>query len=210
MEKQLVNALDDLDYVAEMLAKGRSAATFDGIHMVVWGGVSAFILTVQYLAEVKDWMPSSVLWLWQPIMLIAVVITLFFGRKSLIKRMRNPITRIYCAAFGAAGVSLFVFAFSHMSLQQPNAHIFSLLLCTSLASAFFVMGVATHWRHLLLASVGWWMGTAYFGFKGSINPIDFLILSGLLVLCVVLPGAHLMRQVRVREERLKVKDPHGV
>jgi len=210
MKNQLHNTNDDLDIVAEMLAKGRNAAAFNGIHMVIWGGISTFALALQYFAEVKDWLPSSVLWLWQPVMLITVVMTLFLGRKALIMRMRNPIMRIYSAAFGAVGLSLFIYALSNLGLEQPNAHTFSLLLCTSLASAFFVIAVATHLRHFLIASIGWWIGTAYFAFKGNITPIDFLVLSGLFLFFVVLPGAHLMRQIRKRETLLKTNSPHGI
>ena len=185
---------EELDLAAKMLMKGRKAAAFDGIHMIIWGAIGALTLLLQYFAEVKDWLPSSILWLWQPALLISVVMTLFMGRKSLISRMRNPIVRIYSASFGAAGLSLFVYAISGSGSGQPNAHTFSILLCTSLASAFFVMGIATNLRQLLVASAGWWLGTIYFGLKGVVTPIDFIVLSDLLTLCVVLPGIMLKTQ----------------
>ncbi len=192
MLTQKLDPDDELEFISRMRDKGRKAARFDGVHMIAWGGFSAMALALQYFAEVKDWLSSSVLWFWQPVLLLGVVVTLFAGRKSLMNRMRNPIVRIYSAAFGAAGLSLFVYAFSGKGMEQPNAHTFSLLLCTSLASAFFVMGIATHLRQLLAASAGWWIGAAYFGLKGTVTPIDFMVLSGLFFSCVVLPGVFLM------------------
>ena len=201
---------DDLELVSKMLVKGRRAASFDGIHMIVWGGFSALALALQYFAEVENWLPSSVLWLWQPALLIGILITLFVGRRSLVNRMRNPIVRIYSAAFGATCLSLFVYAIAGLGFGQPNAHTFSVLLCTSLASAFFVMGIATHLRQLLAASAGWWFGTAYFGLKGVVTPIDFIVLSGLLLSCVVLPGVYLTIRRRDPEGTRGLDSSNGV
>lgn len=200
----------DLEVVSKMLAKGRKAATFDGIHMIIWGGFGAVALALQYFAEVDDWLPSSVLWLWQPVLLIGIVLTLFMGRRSLVSRMRNPIVRIYSAAFGAACLSLFIFAMSELSFGRPDAYMFSVLLCTSMASAFFVMGIATHLRQLLVASAGWWMGTAYFGMKGAVTPIDFIVLSGLLAVCVVLPGVYLRIRRQGADGANRLDGQHGI
>jgi len=191
METRSFDPEDDLEVVSKMLAKGRRAATFDGIHMIIWGGLGALALMLQYSVEVKDWLPNSIVWLWQPAFLIGIVITLFAGQTSLVNRLRNPIARIYSAAFGAACLSLFVYSVSGLSSGRPDAYTFSVLLCVSLASAFFVMGIATHLRQLLVASAGWWMGTAYFAIKGMVTPIDFIVLSGLLMICVVIPGVYL-------------------
>ena len=210
MKKRQIDPVDDLEFVSKMIIKGRNAAAFDGIHMINWGSFGAVALIVQYFAEIEDWLPSSVLWLWQPILLIGIVITLFVGRKSLINRMRNPIVRIYSASFSAACLSLFVYAISGLGFGQPDAHTFSVLLCTSLASAFFVMGIATNLRHLLAASAGWWVGTVYFGLKGTVTPIDFIILSGLLASCVVLPGVYLTINSRASKDTNMLDSQHGI
>ena len=67
METRSFDPEDDLEVVSKMLAKGRRAATFDGIHMIIWGGLGALALMLQYSVEVKDWLPNSIVWLWQPV-----------------------------------------------------------------------------------------------------------------------------------------------
>lgn len=189
---------DDLSVVSAMMAKGRHAAAFDGKHMMACGGLSSAALAIQYFAEVGDWMPSSVLWLWQPILLLCVVVTLYTGRRSFLYRRRNSTARIYAAAFGAAALSLLVFAISPMNGTQPDALTFAILLSISLGSAFFVLATITRLRQFAWASAGWWLGATYFGYKGAIDPFDFLTLSALLLIFVALPGLslHCVRRSR--------------
>jgi hypothetical protein len=182
---------NDLEAISSMMLKGRQAAAFDGKHMCLWGGFSALALGVQYFAEVGDWLPSSVLWLWQPVLLLIICVTLYRGRHSLMHRLRNPVVRTYSAAFSAAALTLLVYALSGLSGGLPDAHTFSVLLSGVMASAFFVMAIVTNIARLLMASVGWFGGAGYFGYKGELQPYDFLVLSGLFFVFVVLPGIYL-------------------
>ena len=174
-----------------MMRKGQRAASVDGMHLIVWGGVVSCILCIQYFAEVGDWLPSATLWLWQPIAIILVLISLLIGKRSFINRSASPIIKTYMAAFGIAGAGLLCFVVCSLYRGRPDPFIFTLLLSASLGTAFFIFGVATGLKKLCLAALGWWSGFCYFILKGHLTPIDFITIAILMFFFVCLPGAYL-------------------
>ena len=182
---------NDLIIAQDMMRKGQRAASIDGIHLIIWGGVVSCILFIQYFAEVSDWLPSATLWLWQPIAIILVLISLLIGKRSFVNRAASPIIKTYMAAFGITGAGLLFFVICSLFRGRPDPFIFALLLSASLGTAFFIFGVVTDLRKLCLAALGWWSGFCYFSIKGHLTPIDFITLAFLMFFFVCLPGVYL-------------------
>lgn len=185
---------EELALIEAMMERGRQAAAIDGRHMLIWGAVASLTLAVQYFAESRDWAPSAVLWLWQPLVLVGWIASLFFGRRAAMRRPRNTVSRTYVAAFAAAGLSIFLYLGASAMAGGPEPKVTVLLSAAAIGSAFFVMGVVTNIRWMAAVAGGWWLVLAYFAVKGPLVPTDLFVLSGATFLLLFLPGAQLAAQ----------------
>lgn len=175
------------------MAKGRRAAALDGRHLVVWGALVGLALFVQYFAEVRDWAPSARLWLWQPAVVIGFIVSMFVGRAAAGRRVANPVSRAYVAAFAAAGLTIGLFMAASGANGRPEPLAAVLVIAGALAAAFFVLAVVTDLSWMRLPAMGWWSLLAWFAMRGRLVPGDFLLLSAAALLLLALPGLKLMR-----------------
>ncbi len=183
---------DDLALIESMMRKGRRAAALDGRHLIVWGALLSTLLLVQYVAEVGDWAPSAVLWLWQPLIAVGFLLSLVIGRRAAGRRLGNAVSRTYMAAFAGAGITIILFLLAGGVQGRPDPLASIAVLSGALATACCVMAVATSLRWMGGVALGWWLVLVWFAGKGPLVPTDFLVLSGAAFLLLLVPGVVLV------------------
>lgn len=178
--------------LAALVAAGRRAAALDGRHLLGWGLLSATCLGAQYLAETRDWLPSRLLWWWQPMLLGGFVLAMFVGHRGAGRRLGHPVSRGYALTFLAAGVGLLVYLLVAGGSAVPPGLTTALILCAGLGTAFLVLALATPLRWMLLPSAGWWWLLTAFHSAGAVVPLDWLRLAVACLALIALPGAVLI------------------
>lgn len=184
--------LNDTRHLEALIAAGRRAAALDGHHLLCWGLAAASALSVQYAAEVGDWLPSRLLWLWQPIALIGFVIAIFLAPHGAGRRFGHPTARVYTLAFAIVGVALAVFLVTADAGSRPDGLITVLLVTTALGAAFMALSLATPLRWMALPGVGWFALAAFYAAQQGVIPIDWLRLALAFAVLLALPGAVLI------------------
>ena len=185
-------ARDEADFLATLMAAGQRAAALDGRHLLVWGVAAALVLTLQYAAEVGDWLPSRLLWLWQPLALAGFTASIFLARRGAGRRLGHPVSRTYALAFAAVGIGFGLYLIAAGTGGVPDALTSALLLSGGMGLAFLTLGLATPLRWMLVAAAGWW---ALFGFHaaaGALVPVDWLRFAAAFLLLLALPGVVLV------------------
>lgn len=165
---------DDMRRLNGLIDAGRRAAALDGRHLLVWGLVTSAVLALQYLAEVGDWLPSRVLWLWQPVALFGFVAAIFLARRGAGRRLGHPVARTYAAAFAFAGAVLLAFMIVGGAGAQPDGFVTMLLLTATLGTAFLAVALATPLRWMALPGLGWLGLAAFVLVQEAVVPIDWL------------------------------------
>lgn len=191
MSNTSFDAQEDLGIANQMMARGRLAAALDGVHLISWGFIIVCILSIQYFAEAKDWLPSSLLWLWQPFVFAALGISLFLGKTSAARRWKIPASRAYVTAFASVGFSLALYAIISGINGRPDQYILVLLSSCTLGCAFFVTSVVTGMPALRFAAFGWWLTFGFFALRGELVLSDFFILCAAVSLFMIAPGIYL-------------------
>lgn len=192
METPLILRNSDTRRLNALIDAGRRAAALDGRHLLVWGLLAAVVLAVQYAAEVGDWLPSRVLWLWQPVALSGFVAAIFLARRGAGRRLGHPVARAYAAAFAFTGAVLLAFMIVSGAGAQPDGFVTMLLLTATLGLAFLAVALATPLRWMALPGLGWLGLAAFFLAQQAVVPIDWLRLSLAFALFAALPGAVLI------------------
>ncbi len=185
----LFNEKRDLE---AMIAAGRRAAALDGHHLLGWGLAAASALCVQYAAEVGDWLPSRLLWVWQPIALIGFVLAIFIAPRGAGRRFGHPVARFYTLTFASVGAALAVFLVAADAGSRPDGLITILLVTSVLGAAFIALSLATPMRWMALPGVGWFSLAAFYAAQQVVIPIDWLRLALGFAVLLALPGAVLI------------------
>lgn len=189
-------AREEAELVRALVAAGRRVAALDGAHLLGWGLFAAAVLALQYLAEVGDWLPSTVLWWWQPAALAGFVLSMFLLRRGAGRRMGNPVSRAYTAAFCAAGGGLALFMLASSAAGMPDGHAAIILLAGAMGSAFGVLALTARIGWMAWPAGGWWSLLAFYAAQSALVPIDWLRLAGAFLVLLALPGAVLRWQAR--------------
>lgn len=179
---------DESKALLALVKAGQKAAALDGRHLLVWGLIAASVLAVQYAAEVDDWLPSSLLWLWQPAALLGFVCSMFILRSGAGRRLGHPVSRAYTASFGLAGIALLVLMLAAGAGARPDAFTTTLLVTGILGSAFLMLGFLTPLRSMLLPASGWLGLLAFYLHQQAVVLADLLCLSLAFTLLLALPG----------------------
>lgn len=185
---------DDLALVRRFLERGRAAVRVDARHLVFWGLTLAGGLALQYPAEVLDWAPSAVLWIWQP---LAVLI--WAGRLAATRgeRTAGDPARLACrSAFAAAAAAVLASYAGALSGGVPDGHDTVLVACAGAGVAFAVVGALSGRRSAWAASAAWGALLVWFAWKGRLTPGDFLVLAGACAALLAGPGLLLSRPAR--------------
>ena len=191
-----------------MERQGARAAASNGRQLVWWGTTAAGLLAIQYVAEVRDWAPSRVLWWWQPPFLLGAAASLrtlfrFPGGRP----RASAITRAYVAGFTAAFCTLVGYLVaSGITRGQPASHATMLVVTAVLGCALLTMGVATRLRALAAGGIGWLLLLVWFGLRDRVVPSDFLVLAVAMLVLVAAPGLALGRPRRAPHARAAIDD----
>ncbi len=183
---------NDLHEFEALIAAGRRAAALDGRHLLGWGLAAALALALQYAAEVGDWLPSRLLWLWQPLALFGFVAAIFVAPRGAGRRLGHPVARAYTLAFGIAGVALAGFLVAAGAGSRPEGLVAILVVTGVLGTAFIAIGLATRLRWMMLPGVGWLSLAAFYAIEQAVIPIDWLRLALAFAVLLALPGAVLI------------------
>ncbi|MGB3472923.1 MAG: hypothetical protein WBA51_19060 [Erythrobacter sp.] len=188
--------LAEAELIRSLVDAGRRVAALDGLHLFGWGLFASIMLALQYFAEVGDWLPSNVLWLWQPVALAGFVLTMFVLRRGAGRRLGNPVSRAYATAFCAAGAGLGVFMLASTGAGLPDGRAAAMLLGAAMGSAFFVLTLIARLSWMVWPALGWWGVLGFYSAQGAIIPLDWLRLAVACAIFLALPGAVLMREAR--------------
>jgi hypothetical protein len=191
MEPPLILS-DDGRALCALVQAGRRAAALDGRHLLFWGLMASGVLALQYVAEVGDWLPSDMLWLWQPAALLGFAISIFTMRRGAGRRLGHPVARTYAAAFALAGVTLLVFMIVTGAGARPAGLLSTMIVTATLGSAFLAMGLLTPLRWMAVPGLGWLALTAFYLAQKAVIPADWLRLSFAFAILLALPGAILV------------------
>lgn len=191
MEPPLILRNDAHDLEA-LIAAGRRASALDGRHLLGWGLAAASVLALQYAAEVGDWLPSRLLWLWQPLALFGFVAAIFVTPRGAGRRLGHPVARAYTIVFGIAGVALAGFLLAAGSGSRPDGLVAILVVTGMLGAAFIAVGLATPLRWMALPGVGWLSLAAFYAAEQVVIPIDWLRIAFAFAVLLALPGAILI------------------
>lgn len=183
-----------------LVMAGRRAAALDGRHLLLWGILGSLALGVQYLAEVQDWLPSRMLWLWQPLALAGFVASVFLMRRGAGRRLGHPVSRAYAIAFAAAGLLVAFQLISTGAGDAPAGLDAARWLCAAMGGAFLFAARMPALRWMLAPAAGWWLLLAAYALADRVVPIDWLRLAMALLVLLAAPGAVLI--VRARHESL--------
>jgi hypothetical protein len=178
--------------LAELVTAGRRAAALNGRHLFVWGVVASLVLAIQFLAETRDWLPSRILWLWQPVVLAGFTASIFMARRGAGRRLGNPVSRAYALSFAAVGVAIALHFGAAALTGLPDGLATALLLCGTMGGAFLLVALSTPHRWMLAPAAGWFALLAFFLSAGRVIPLDWLRLSLSVLLLVAGPGVVLM------------------
>lgn len=188
--------LEEAQLIRSLVEAGRRVAALDGSHLLGWGLFAALVLALQYCAEVGDWMPSRVLWLWQPAALAGFVLSMFVLRRGAGRRLGNPVSRAYTAAFFAAGAGLCIFMLASTVAGLPDGRAAAMLLAGAMGGAFFVLALTARMGWMVWPALGWWGLLGFYAAQPAMVPIDWLRLAAACALLLALPGAILLREGR--------------
>ncbi len=208
MQSTARSAESTLSLITAMEDRGTRAAAHRGQHLVWWGASAGLLLVVQYVAEIRDWLPSRVLWWWQPPFLLAAAVSLrglyqFPGGRP----RASAITRTYIAGFAAAFTTLVTYLLgSAIARGHPLPHTTVLVLTAVLGATFVGIGQAAGLRTLRWAGAGWWVLLLWYTARGRVVPTDFLVLAAAVITLVVGPGIALGHKGRPRRPRLLSDD----
>lgn len=183
---------NDAHELEALIAAGRRAAALDGSHLLGWGLAAASVLALQYAAEVGDWLPSRLLWLWQPLALVGFVSAIFLAPRGAGRRLGHPVARAYTLAFAVVGVALIGFLLAADAGSRPDGLVTILLVTGMLGAAFIALGLATPLRWMALPGVGWLSLAAFYATEQVVIPIDWLRLALAFAVLLALPGAVLI------------------
>jgi hypothetical protein len=177
-----------------LIAAGRRAAALDGRHFTAWGLIASALLALQYAAEVGDWLPSRILWLWQPLALIGFVVAMFVAPRGAGRRLGHPVARAYTIAFASAGAAAAAFMVVAGAGARPDALVTMLLVNGILGAAFVAIACATPLRWMAMPGLGWLALMAFYAGQQAVVPVDWLRLSLAFALLLALPGAVLIKR----------------
>lgn len=182
--------------VEQLVSAGRKAAAIDGRHLMLWGLLGSFALGGQYFAEVNDWAPSSILWLWQPFVLTGFAASIFLMRRGPGRRMGNPTSRAYAIAFTGAGFLVMLTLLTTMTGGVPAGLDAARCLCGAMAAAFILIARQPSLRWMLWPAAGWLILMANYVIAGQATPTDWLVLAIALLVLAAAPGMALMAKAR--------------
>ena len=182
--------------VEQLVAAGRKAAAIDGRHLFLWGVFGSFALGAQYLAEVNDWLPSSLLWLWQPLALACFAASIFLMRRGPGRRMGNPSSRAYAIAFTCAGILVMLTVLTTLVGGVPAGLEVARSLCAAMGGAFILTARVPALRWMLWPAAGWLALLANYVIAGQVMPTDWLVLAIALLLLAAAPGVVLIARKR--------------
>lgn len=185
---------DDARQLNALIAAGRRAAALDGRHFAAWGLISSALLALQYAAEVGDWLPSQILWLWQPLALIGFALAIFIAPRGAGRRLGHPVARAYTIAFASAGAALAGFMIVAGAGARPDGLITVLLVTGVFGGAFVAIACATPLRWTAVPGLGWLAMSAFYAGQQTVVPEDWLRLSVAFALLLALPGAALIKR----------------
>lgn len=183
---------DDVRALGALVQAGRRAASLDGRHLLFWGSIASGVLALQYVAEIGDWLPSSMLWLWQPAALLGFAISIFAMRRGAGRRLGHPVARAYAAAFALAGLVLLAFMIVSGAGARPAGFLSTVLVTATIGSAFLAIALSTPLRWMALPGLGWLALTGFYLAQQAVVPADWLRLSFAFALLLALPGAILV------------------
>jgi hypothetical protein len=183
---------NDARQLAALIDAGRRAAAIDGRHLLVWGLIASVVLALQYAAEVGNWLPSRLLWLWQPPALVGFAVAIFVARRGAGRRLGNPVARAYAVAFTFAGVGLAGFMVTAGAGAPPDGLTTIQVVTGILGVAFSAIALATPLRWLAMPGLGWLALAGFYAAQQDVVPIDWLRLSLSFALLLALPGALLI------------------
>lgn len=178
----------ELLMVEQLVAKGRNVAALDGNHLILWGSICSFALVLQFFAEVSDWASSDVLWLWQPLVILGFIISIFIAKSGAGRRLGNPVSRAYVTVFCACAFIIGSFLIANGFGVRPDPQIITILLPALMTIAFFVLSSVISIRWMLIPAVGWWLIMLYFTISAKLIPSDLLILAMAAFLFLAMPG----------------------
>jgi hypothetical protein len=190
----MVFSRDDARRLDVLIAAGRRAAALDGQHFTSWGLIASALLALQYAAEVGDWLPSQLLWLWQPLALVGFVLAIFIPSRGAGRRLGHPVARAYTFAFASAGAALAAFMIVAGAGALPDGHITILLVTAVLGGAFVATACVTPLRWMAVPGLGWLAMSAFYAGQQAVVPADWLRLSLAFALLLALPGAVLIKR----------------
>ena len=175
-----------------LIAAGQRAAALDGRHLLSWGLAASLVLALQYAAEMGDWLPSRILWLWQPVALTGFVLAIFAARRGAGRRLGHPVARAYALAFAGAGAALLLYLLIGSTGGQPGGWLTMLLVTLAFGAAFLATGLATPLRWMVLPGLAWLALAGFYAMQGAVVPVDWLRLALAFALLLALPGAVLI------------------
>ena len=176
---------EDIEFLRRFLERGQAALRPDAGHLVFWGLVLSVGLALQYPAEVFDWAPSAVLWMWQPLaVMIWAGVLVGRGRGA----GADPTQRASRAVFGAAALAVAASFAAGLAGRMPEGYPTVLVACTAAGLAFVAVGALTGRATALAAAAGWFGLLAWFSWRGRLEPHDFLVLALACSALLALPG----------------------
>lgn len=183
---------NDASHLDALIAAGRKAAALDGRHLLLWGAVASVVLALQYAAEVGDWLPSEILWLWQPAALLGFVAAIFAARRGAGRRLGHPVARAYATGFALSGLIVAVFMIATGFGARPSGLATAVLVTGAMGCAFLNVALATPLRWMALPGLAWLLLAAFFIARQEVVPADWLRLSLAFAFLLALPGAVLI------------------
>jgi len=190
--KRMMILPEDFKALHALVDAGRRAAALDGRHLLIFGALTAAVLALQYVAETRDWLPSDVLWRWQPAVLIGFLVAMFMLRRGAGRRLGHPVARAYVASFGLAATTIALVMLAKGSGERPDGYWTAVVVSCAIGSAYLFVGAVTPLRWMALPGFGWLALFVFYVDRQAVVPTDWLRLSMAFLLLMALPGAVLI------------------
>ncbi len=190
-EKQ---ALQELNYIKEIMHDSRKAFVENGIGYIVWGIlivlglISSYIIVVYNIKNIYglNW-----------IILVAVgwLFSIIGSKKERRKRKATTFAeKILGAVWFSSGVAMTIIGFISFTSGAISGVFISPTISVILGIAFFVSGMVYGAKWITLLSIGWWAGAILMFYWPGMQV--FWIMSFMMIFLQIVPGIILYKQAK--------------
>lgn len=186
MTQEQNSALQNLEYIKQIMTDTRRAIDDKGIVAIVWGIMIALGQVGNFILVRTHADGVYYLWMWGAIIGSAWLGTIIDSRKNYSRSANTFAEKILSALWISFGVTMTIIGFAGSMSGLIHGMAINPLVATILGGIYFVAGLLYGKKWFRSLAFGWWSGAIVMFFYHS--EITFLIMGAMMILFQTLPG----------------------